>query len=261
MYEAITWEVGDRTGIITLNRPERLNAINDPMRLEIAEVLRAAEADDDVWTLIVTGAGRGFCSGADLKARAEAGAGQAPAPPAAPMDARYAYAIAFGEVSKPVIAAVNGPTRGAGCNIAFASDFRIASERANFGVNFVERGLMGETSAYYLPRLVGQAMANEICLLGEPFDAEQAKAWGLVRAVVPHDDLLSEALALAAQINDKAPLAVRMTKTALRRAYTQNAEQHLEMQTTMNGKLRETADNREGIAAFLEKRPARFVGR
>ncbi len=259
MYDAITWEVRERVGIITLNRPERLNAINDAMRLEIAEVLRHAEDDEEVWTLVLTGAGRGFCSGADLKARAEAGT--AAATPQPLTEGRYAYPIGFGEVSKPVIAAVNGPTRGAGCNMAFAADFRIASERADFGVNFVERGFMGETSAYYLPRLVGQARASQICLLGEPFDAHQAKAWGLVSAVVSHEQLLPEALALAARINAKAPLAVRLTKTALRRAYSQSAEQHLEMQTAMNGKLRGTADNREAVQAFVEKRPARFVGR
>ena len=246
---------------VRLNRPERLNAIDNVMRRELEEVLRAAEADDGVWTIIVTGNGRGFCSGADLKARADAEkSGNSGMNPQPLFEPRYYYTIVFSELTKPVIAAVNGVTRGAGCNMAFAADFRIASELANFGVNFVERGLMGETSTWTLPRLVGHALASEICLLGEPFDAAQAKAWGLVSAVVPHDSLMEEAMALARKINSKAPLAVRMTKVALRRAYDQSAEQHLEMQNTMNAKLRGTADTQEALRAFIEKRPPVFRG-
>lgn len=260
MYQAIQWEVRDHTGVLTLNRPERLNAIDNVMREELEDVMRRAEGDPQVWTLIVTGNGRGFCSGADLKARAEAEKrGESAAQP--PLyEPRYYYAIAFSELTKPVIAAVNGVTRGAGCNMAWAADFRIASERANFGVNFVERGLMGETSAYYLPRLVGHAIAAEICLLGEPFDAQQAKAWGLVNAVVPHERLLDEARAFAERLNSKAPIAVRMTKMALRRAYAYDAEQFLDLQNAMNTKLRATADTREAMRAFLEKRSPQFRG-
>jgi 2-(1,2-epoxy-1,2-dihydrophenyl)acetyl-CoA isomerase len=260
MYQAIKWEVREHTGVLTLNRPERLNAIDNAMRMEIEDVMRKAETDRDVWTIIVTGAGRGFCSGADLKARAEAEKrGEAAAQPPL-FEPRYYYSIAFSELTKPVIAAVNGVTRGAGCNMAFAADFRIASEQANFGVNFVERGLMGETAAYYLPRLVGHAIAAEICLLGEPFDAAQARAYGLLNAVVPHDKLMDEALALARRINSKAPVAVRMTKVALRRAYAYDAEQFLDLQNAMNTKLRGTADTREAMRAFLEKRPPAFRG-
>jgi 2-(1,2-epoxy-1,2-dihydrophenyl)acetyl-CoA isomerase len=227
MYKAILWEVREHTGILTLNRPDRLNALDIVMREEIADVIRKAEYDADVWTIIVTGTGRGFCSGADLKARAEAegssSGGQSIT--AQPMfDAKYYYPIVFGELSKPVIAAINGVTRGAGNNMAFAADFRIASEQANFGCNFVERGLMAEASAYYLPRLVGMAIATEICMLGEPFDAAQAKAWGVVNKVVPHDKLMDEAMALASKLNSKAPIAVRMTKQALHRAHDLSAE-------------------------------------
>lgn len=260
MYRTIVWEVHEHTGLITLNRPERLNAIDNIMRQELEDVLRKAETDREIWTLIVTGNGRGFCSGADLKARAEAEKrGEAAAHPPL-LDPRFYYAIAFSELTKPVIAAVNGVTRGAGCNMAWAADFRIASERADFGVNFVERGLMGETSAYYLPRLVGHAIAAEICLLGEPFGAPQAKAWGLVNAVVPHERLIDEALALAQRLNSKAPLAVRATKVALRRAYAYDAEQFLDLQNVMNAKLRATADTQEAMRAFLEKRTPAFRG-
>ena len=262
MYQAVKWEVREHTGILTLNRPDRLNALDTTMREEIADVVRKVEYDPDLWTLIVTGTGRGFCSGADLKARAEAervGGGNSIT--VQPMfDAKYYYPIAFSELSKPVIAAINGVTRGAGNNMAFAADFRIASEQADFGCNFVERGLMAEASAYYLPRLVGLAIATEICMLGEPFNAAQAKAWGVVNKVVPHDKLMDEAMALARKLNSKAPIAVRMTKQALHRAHDQSAEQFLDMQNTMNTKLRYTADAKEALAAFIEKRPARFSG-
>lgn len=260
MYQTILWEVREHIGIITLNRPDRLNAIDTAMRNDIADVVRKAENDPDVWTLIVTGNGRGFCSGADLKARAQAEAGgNANSITVQPMfDVQYYYPIAFGELSKPVIAAVNGVTRGAGNNMAFAADFRIASERAQFGCNFVERGLMAEASAYYLPRLVGMAIAKEICMLGEPFDAYQAKAWGLVYKVVPHEQLMDEAMALARKLNSKAPLAVRMTKQALHRAHDLSAEQFVDMQNTMNTKLRVTEDARESLAAFMEKRKPVF---
>jgi 2-(1,2-epoxy-1,2-dihydrophenyl)acetyl-CoA isomerase len=260
MYKAITWEVQEHTGILTLNRPDRLNALDYTMREEIAQVVRKAEYDPDVWTLIITGTGRGFCSGADLKARAEAentgGGNSITVQPT--FDVQYYYPIAFSELSKPVIAAINGVTRGAGNNMAFAADFRIASDKANFGCNFVERGLMAEASAYYLPRLVGMAIATEICMLGEPFDAAQAKAWGVVNKVVPHDKLMDEAMALARKLNSKAPIAVRMTKQALHRAHHISAEQFVDMQNTMNTKLRYTADAKEALAAFIEKRSARF---
>jgi 2-(1,2-epoxy-1,2-dihydrophenyl)acetyl-CoA isomerase len=263
MYKTITWEVREHTGILTLNRPDRLNALDIQMREEIADCVRKAEYDNEVWTLILTGNGRGFCSGADLKARSEAeakvGAGNAGSITVQPMfDVEYFYSIAFGELSKPVIAAVNGVTRGAGNNMAFAADFRIASEKAQFGCNFVERGLMAEASAYYLPRLVGMAIAKEICMLGEPFDAHQAKAWGLVYKVVPHEQLMDEAMALARKLNSKAPIAVRMTKQALHRAHDLTAEQFVDMQNTMNTKLRFTADAGESLAAFIEKRKPVF---
>jgi 2-(1,2-epoxy-1,2-dihydrophenyl)acetyl-CoA isomerase len=261
MYQAIQWEVREHTGIIRLNRPERLNAIDNVMRNEVEHVLRAAEADNDVWTVIVTGNGRGFCSGADLKARADAEkAGNTAMNPQPLFDMKYYYAIGLSQINKPTIAAVNGVTRGAGCNVAFAADFRIVSEQANFGVNFVERGLMGETATWYLPRLVGHAKAAEICLLGEPFDARQAEAWGLATKVVPHDLLMDEAMALARRLNSKAPVAVQMTKVALRRAWDHDVEQQRELQNTMNGKLRGTEDTKEALKAFIEKRAPVFRG-
>ena len=260
MYQTILWEVRDHTGVLTLNRPDRLNAVDNVMRRELEDVTRKAEADPEIWTIVVTGNGRGFCSGADLKARAEAELrGESAAYPPL-FEPRFYYSIAFSELTKPVIAAVNGVVRGAGCNMVWAADFRIASERANFAANFVERGLMGETSAYYLPRLVGHAVAAEICLLGEPFDAAQAKAYGLVNAVVPHESLMDEAMALARRLNSKAPLAVRMTKVALRHAYKYGAEEFLDMQNVMNNKLRATADTKEAMRAFLEKRSSQFRG-
>ena len=247
---------------ITLNRPERLNAINNELLTDFSAALDDADTDPEVRCVVLTGAGRGFCAGADLKAGVQEVPG---AEGFGPILNTFAYqqrivavVTRLRRLRKPVIAAVNGVTRGAGNNMAFSADFRIASEQANFGCNFVERGLMAEASAYYLPRLVGMAIATEICLLGEPFDAAQAKAWGIVNKVVPHDKLMDEAMALARKINSKAPIAVRMTKQALHRAHDQSAEQFLDMQNTMNTKLRYTADAKEALAAFIEKRPAKF---
>ena len=192
-YAALLYDVDGHVATITLNRPEVLNALNDPMRRELVAALRRAEADDDVWVVIITGAGRGFCSGADLRERAMERA--QPAPQVSPE--RDAYPPVLREVTKPIIAAINGATRGAGCNIAFGCDFRVASESATFAVNFVERGLMGESAAYYLDRLVGRHRATEIALLGEVFSARDGERWGFINAVVPPEEVLPAARDLA----------------------------------------------------------------
>ncbi len=266
MYQTIQWEVREHVGILTLNRPDRLNAVDTAMRSDIADAVRKAEYDPDVWTLIVTGNGRGFCSGADLKARSEAeskvGAANANSITVQPMfDVGYYYPIAFGEISKPVIAAVNGVTRGAGNNMVFAADFRIASDKANFGCNFVERGLMAEASAYYLPRLVGMAIATEICMLGEPFDAAQALAWGLVNKVVPQAGLLDAAYGYARRIAANAPLAVQAAKELAVRSRELDRVTGLRFEAMVNRMLSMTEDAKEGPAAFAAKRKPEFKGR
>ena len=256
-YETLRYDVDGRVATITLNRPEVLNAINDPMRRELVAALRRSEADDGVWVVIITGAGRGFCSGADLRERPMERT--RPAPQLSPE--RDAYPPVLREVTKPIIAAINGATRGAGCNIAFGCDFRVASESATFAVNFVERGLMGESAAYYLDRLVGRHRATEVALLGEVFSARDGQRWGFINAVVPPEDLLPAARDLAGRLCARAPLALRLTKKALDRGHFLTPQEYIAMQNAMTAQLRGTSDLGEAMRAFREKRPPQFEGR
>ena len=256
-FESLLYQTEGRVATITLNRPEVLNAINDAMRREVVQSLRRAEADDDVWVIIVTGAGRGFCSGADLRERAM----ERRAPRIHVAAERDAYPPVFREVTKPIIAAINGVTRGAGCNIAFGCDFRVASESATFAVNFVERGLMGETAAYYLSRLVGLHRATEIAMLGDVFSAQDGLAWGFINTVTAPEEVLAVARRLSDKLCTRAPLALRFTKQALERGHFLTAPEYVAMQNAMNAQLRETADLREAMLAFREKRAPEFAGR
>ena len=256
-YEALLYEVEGHVATITLNRPEVLNAINDAMRRELAASLRRAEADDTVWVIIITGAGRGFCSGADLRERAMESA----APKVDVTAERNAYPPVLREVTKPIIAAINGVTRGAGCNIAFGCDFRVASESATFAVNFVERGLMGESAAYYLSRLVGLHRATEVSLLGEVFTATDGQAWGFINEVTPPEEVMARAQDLAARLCSRSPLALRFTKKALDRGHFQTPREYMEMQNAMTAELRKTSDLAEAMLAFREKRSPEFEGR
>ena len=258
-YNAILYEVRDNVATITLNRPETLNAISNDTRRELPAALRRAEADDDVWVVVLTGAGRGFCSGADLKQRANRDPDAAVPFQLAPE--RDAYPVVMREISKPIIAAVNGAARGAGCNMVFAADFRIAAAHSSFAVNFVERGLMGESSAYFLNRLVGLHRATELSMLGEVFSAQQAEEWGLLNAVVDGEELMRAAYDLAAKLCTRAPLALRLTKEALNRSHLIDPEQYMALQNQMNDSLRHTSDSTEGVRAFIEKRPPEFRGR
>ena len=242
-------DVDGAIGVVTVAYPP-VNALSRSMRQAIIDGIAAAQAHPAVQAIVFICDGRTFLAGADITEFGK--------PPQAP--SLYEAQDMIENSTKPVIAAVNGVTRGAGCNMAFAADFRILSEQANFGVNFVERGLMGETATWYLPRLVGHAKAAELCLLGEPFDAAQAKAMGLAYSVVPHDKLMDESMVLARKLNSKAPIAVQMTKVALRRAWQQDVEQQLELQNTMNNKLKGTEDTKEALRAFIEKRPPQFKG-
>ena len=257
-YETVRYDVQDHTAIVTLNRPERLNAIIPQLRADTVNAFREADADDDVRSIILTGAGRGFCAGRDLRAPENE--------PGSTMTAEQAEASAhfpliLREVRKPVIAAVNGPARGAGCNLVFAADFRIVSERADFAVNFIERGIVAEYALFFLSRLVGLQRATEICMLGDVFDAQLAHEWGLTRQLVPHEELMDSALDLAGRLASRAPLAVQETKTLANRVHYVTSEEFGSLQHEANARLRETEDWVEGVQAFREKRDPQFRGR
>ena len=262
--EAIIYEKKGGIATVTLNRPERLNAIGATMSQDLAQALEEANADDEVRVLIITGAGKGFCSGADLTtlggAASAVGRGLVARSPAA--GGIRSSAIQIQSFEKPTIAAVNGPAVGAGLSLALACDIRIASEKARFSQIFIKRGLVPDTgSTYFLPRVVGMDRACEMVFTGDILDAEQAKGYGLVSRVVPHDELMHEARELAARIAAGPPIAMKLAKRALYKGATTDLPSAVEFEGYMQGICFGTEDFREGMAAFAEKRQPEFKGR
>ena len=275
-YEQILYEVRDRVATITLNRPARLNAWTPRMDRELYDAFQTAGRDTDVRVIVVTGAGRGFCAGADLdnlrgiqEGRSDDGgtdateAGAAtPAAPATPPALATSYAYPQ-SILKPVIGAINGPAAGLGLTYMLYYDLRIASDRARFGTAFARRGLIAEHgSAWMLPRLVGMANACDLFFSGRMIDAREALAMGLVNRVVAHDDLLAHVRETAAELATlSSPRSIAVMKRLLYThqftdLVTATAEADAEMLASFPSE-----DFREGVASFLEKRPPRFTGR
>ncbi len=247
---------------LTLNRPDRLNALNVHLARALVEALDRVAEDPGVRVVVLTGAGRAFCAGGDLVEILEArdrGAGQELDPL---LRAGMQIVVRIRSMPKPVIAAVNGPAAGAGMNVALACDIRIASELASFGQNFAKVGLFPDFGGtYLLPRLVGTACAAEMFYTGEMITAAEAARVGVVNHVVPHEQLPAAMRALAERLAAAPPLAVRALKQVLFGSERAELERALEfeVQTQMNCFLSE--DCSEGIRAFFEKRPPRFAGR
>lgn len=243
---------------LTLNRPERLNAITDELLDALTAALRAAEEDAAVRAIVLTGTGRAFCSGQDLKAAA----GEGGVDVRAKLREHYAPAIrALRSVSKPVIAAVNGPAAGAGFSLALATDLRIAAESATFVQAFVRIGLMPDAgSTYFLPRIVGPARAAELMMLGDAIDAGRALEIGLVSRVVPDAELPAAAGAIAQRLA-RGPRSIAYIKEALALSAGNDLEAQLQVEERLQEQAAATSDFFEGIGAFLEKRDPRFTGR
>jgi enoyl-CoA hydratase/carnithine racemase len=266
MSDPILYEKDD-AGIVTLtlNRPELRNPISDE---DVLEAMHAAldrlERDRDVRVAILTGAGSAFSSGGNLKKMGSGGGLNDPLPARTRLNYRRGIQklpLAFEALEVPVIAAVNGPAIGAGCDLTLMCDLRIASEEASFAESFVKVGIVpGDGGAWLLPRVVGFSKACEMALTGEPVDAREAKAIGLVSAVVPRAELLPAARKLALRIAANPPHAVRMTKRLLREAWTSRLEPLLELSAAMQALAHETRDHREAVAAMLGKRAPNFVG-
>lgn len=265
MTEPLLFEQHGRIAVLTLNRPRTRNAFDDDVADALVAACERVDRDMSISCVVLTGAGPSFCSGGNVKtmhARAGMFAGSS-----AEMRRAYRYGIqriplAFHGLEVPVIAAVNGPAVGAGCDLALMCDIRVAAETAVFAESFVRLGLVsGDGGAWLLPRAIGASRAYEMTLTGDSIDAQRALQWGLVSAVYPAERLLEEAMALAARIAAHPPHSLRLNKRLLRESERMTLAQSLELAASLQSIVQHTEDLREGVAALLEKRKPQFRGR
>jgi enoyl-CoA hydratase/carnithine racemase len=259
----LLYERTDSVGRITLNRPDRLNAITPEMLNELTRVLREADVDAKVRVLILTGAGRGFCSGLDLKDTAAGkGIGGTLGGGVAHIGTRDLPTVVLHQLDKPVICAINGAAAGYGLDLALGCDIRLMSDAARLIPGFAKRGILPESGGtWYLPRLVGWAKACEIGFLADDLPAARSLELGLVNAVVPADDLEAEAARWAEKIAANAPLAIAAMKRLYRHGLSQDFESHSHHVLMQLLTLFRSEDFREGVSAFLERRPPQFAGK
>jgi enoyl-CoA hydratase/carnithine racemase len=268
-YETLLYEIDGPVLTVTLNRPDKLNAYTAVMGVELADAFHRADQDDDVRVVIVTGAGRGFCAGADISGGAAAFDAKAEGSVAfaAPGKARQeggGFVEAIFNCRKPSIAAINGAAVGVGATLTLPMDIRIASSAAKLGFIFARRGLVPEAgSAWFLPKLVGLPQALRWCLSGALITADDAKAGGLVSEVVEPDQLLARARAIALEIAENtAPVSIALARQMLWRfAGAPDPWGLLKVDGPLSMELGAGPDVREGVGAFIEKRPPRFPGR
>jgi 2-(1,2-epoxy-1,2-dihydrophenyl)acetyl-CoA isomerase len=258
MSDTVIRDTADDVLTLTLNRPEALNAFTVEMKEALLAALKDAARDKSVRVAILTGAGRAFCAGQDLKER------QGPDVNDLGTELRTRYnpiISAMRRLEKPIIGAINGVAAGAGISIAMACDIVIASDKASFTEAFVRVGLVPDTgSSWFLPRLVGYQRAAQMMFTGDPVDAATAERIGLINRVVPAEALMDEANALAARLAQAAPIALALAKRALNRALDSGLDETLEFEAQLQSIAGRSADHKEGVAAFVEKRPPQFRG-
>ena len=272
MYEQILYEVEEPVATIRLNRPENLNAWTNRMGDEVKHAVAEAEADSRVVAIVITGAGRGFCAGADMRGLqslseggnfgsrgSEAAASAEPGQDDMEEGFRGAYSYLM-SVRKPIIAAINGACAGMALPIALCCDLRFASDRAVFTTAFVRRGLIAEWGvAWLLPRLVGTANAMDLILSGRKIDAEEAARLGLVNRVVPHDELLAVATEYARELAAScSPTSMKVMKRQVYEGLHESFGESNRKAVTLMGESLGRADFKEGVSSFLEKRPPKF---
>ena len=260
-YETIIWEQSGGVGRLTLNRPDSLNAWTPQFGRELREVIESAAASNSVRAVLITGAGRGFSSGADLKAGFEPADDGMPDIHKELHDVYHPSIAGLRRLEKPVVAAVNGPAVGIGCSLALACDLIMAAESAFFGLAFVNIGLMPDGgSTAFVPPAVGRARAFQMAMLGERIPAPQALDWGLVNWVYPDDRLMAEAEALAQKLAAGPTRSYAASKRALNQFIYGDLEAQLDLEAELQHALGRTKDFFEGTVAFVEKRPPAFTG-
>ena len=255
-YSTITLEKDQGIRILTLNRPDRLNAINYQLATELDKVLTEIEEDNEARTVILTGAGRGFCAGADIKDLAD------PNAKPLPIGKRYTFFNKLEDLEKPIIAAINGACNGGGLELALCCDFRIASTAANFGLGEVKLGVIpagGGTAR--LPRLIGPGRAKEFLYFGNRVDADEAYRIGLINRVVSPQDLMAEAKKWANELAERPPLSLKALKYCVNLGMQMDLLGAIDYEAKCSAILSSTEDHREGVRAFVEKRKAVFKGR
>jgi 2-(1,2-epoxy-1,2-dihydrophenyl)acetyl-CoA isomerase len=260
-YEHLIWEQDGGAARITLNRPETLNAWHDDFGQELKQAIEVDAADPSVRAVLITGAGRGFSSGADLKAGFEAADDGMPDIAKELNEVYHPIMVGLRHLEKPVVAAVNGPAVGIGASLAFACDLVLAGESAYFGLAFVNIGLMPDGgSTLFVPAAVGKARALQLALLGERVDAAKALDWGLINYVHPDDKLLDEATALVNKLAAGPTRSYASSKKALNRMLYPDLDAQLSLEADLQHALARTRDFQEGALAFLEKREPAFQG-
>jgi 2-(1,2-epoxy-1,2-dihydrophenyl)acetyl-CoA isomerase len=260
-FETIIWEQTGAVGRLTLNRPESLNAWNPQFGAEMGQVLAGEAADESVRAVLITGAGRGFSSGADLRGGFEPAADGKPNLRKDLHELYHPIIVGIRTLPKPVVAAVNGPAAGIGCSLALACDLVLAAESSFFGLAFVNVGLMPDGgSTAFVPPAVGKARAFQMALLGERVAARQAVDWGLANWVYPDDELMSEANALVERLAAGPTHSYAGSKRALNRSIYGDLDGQLDLEAELQHELARTYDFEEGVAAFVQKRAPAFTG-
>ena len=259
MSDVLDVRVEDGLAVVTLQRPDALNALNMELKVALADWLRSVRFDDSVRAVLLTGAGRAFCAGGDLSEMD---------PDRSPHEARMrqdqllrTVILPLAQLPKPVVAAVNGHAHGGGLSLALACDIVIAAEDSAMSLGFVHRGLVPDCGIlHFLPRILGTARAKELLLTGRRFGGQEAFEMGLIARAVPRDDLMETALDTARSLSKGATVALGITKTLVDQSWQLTFEQMSEVEAYSQSVCRSSRDHREGLAAFTEKRDAVFTG-